>query len=72
MADSASSPLTPRHPQLELERFELLTRRCEKLRARGLPFDELRELSFLYRRHSARLSRLRDRNADPDAIRSAV
>ena len=69
MADSASSPLTPRHPQLELERFELLTRRCEKLRPRGLPFDELRELSFLYRRHSARLSRLRDRNADPDAIR---
>lgn len=72
MADSTSSFVSfvaPRHPQLELERFELLIERCEKLRARGLPFDELRELSFLYRRHSARLSRLRDRNADPDAIR---
>jgi uncharacterized membrane protein SpoIIM required for sporulation len=69
VADTTSSPVTPRHPQLELERFEVLTLRCEKLRARGLPFDELRELSFLYRRHSTRLSRLRDRNADPDAIR---
>ena len=59
----------PGHPHLELQRFERLVERCEKLRAGGLPFDELRELSRLYRRHSARLSRLRDRNADPDAIR---
>ena len=58
-----------RHPRLELQRFERLVERCEKLRARGLPFDELAELSRLYRRHSARLSRLRDRDADPDAIR---
>ena len=57
------------HPQLELRRFEGLVERCEKLRARGLPFDELRELSRLYRSHSAKLSRLRDRDADPDAIR---
>jgi uncharacterized membrane protein SpoIIM required for sporulation len=63
------APLAPRHPQLELERFELLLTRSEKLRAGGIPFDELRELSRLYRTHSARLSRLRDRNADPDAIR---
>ena len=53
-----SAPFAPRHPQLELERFELLLSRSEKLRARGLPFDELRELSLLYRTHSARLSRL--------------
>ena len=66
---SISTPFVPRHPQLELERFELLLDRSEKLRARALPFDELRELSLLYRAHSARLSRLRDRNADPDAIR---
>lgn len=58
-----------RHPRLELQRFERLVERCEQLRARGLPFDELRELSRLYRRHSVRLSRLRDRVADPDAIR---
>ena len=64
-----SAPFAPRHPQLELERFELLLSRSEKLRARGLPFDELRELSLLYRTHSARLSRLRDGNTDPDAIR---
>lgn len=59
----------PRRPVLELERFERLLDRCEQLRARGLPFDDLRDLSFLYRRHSARLARMRDRNADPDAIR---
>ncbi len=58
-----------RHPRLELQRFERLVERSERLRARRLPFDELRELSRLYRRHSARLSRLRDRAADPDAIR---
>lgn len=58
-----------RHPQLELERFERLVERCEHLHARGLPFDDLRELARLYRAHSARLSRLRDRAADPDAVR---
>jgi uncharacterized membrane protein SpoIIM required for sporulation len=68
-----TNPVDPglalRHPKLELERFERLLDRAEKLHARALPFDELRELAHLYRSHSARLSRLRDRNADPDAIR---
>jgi uncharacterized membrane protein SpoIIM required for sporulation len=69
VSDPTNPGWVPRHPKLELERFEGLLDRSEKLRARGLPFDELRELSFLYRTHSARLSRSRDRNADPDAIR---
>lgn len=69
MTNPADPGLARRHPRLELERFEGLVGRAEKLRARGLPFDELRELAHLYRSHSARLSRLRDQNADPDAIR---
>jgi len=60
---------TPGRASLELERFERLLERCERLRARGLPFDDLRDLSFLYRRHSSRLARMRDRHADPDAVR---
>jgi uncharacterized membrane protein SpoIIM required for sporulation len=69
VTNPADPGLARRHPRLELERFEGLVARAEKLRARGLPFDELRELAHLYRSHSARLSRLRDQNADPDAIR---
>lgn len=69
MANRVDPALASRHPRLELERFEKLVERAEKLRARGLPFDELRELAHLYRSHSARLSRLRDQHADPDAIR---
>lgn len=68
MIDSTSSPATTRNRQLERERFEALIHRSEKLRVRGLPFDELQELSLLYRRHTALLSRLRDGHADADAI----
>ena len=53
----------------KLLRFESLVERSERLRVRALPFDELHELSRLYREQSTRLARLRDRNADPDAIR---
>ncbi len=59
----------PLHPRRALARFEQLVEHSQRLRARGLPFDELRELSRLYRSQSARLSRLRDRSADPDVIR---
>ncbi|MCG8590277.1 MAG: stage II sporulation protein M [Proteobacteria bacterium] len=52
-----------------LVEFEALLDRSEKLRVRGLGFDELRQLARLYRRHSAELARLRDRGGDPDAIR---
>ena len=69
MTNTADPALARRHPRLELERFEGLLDRSEKLRAGGLPFDELRELAHLYRSHSARLSRLRDKHGDPDAIR---
>jgi len=55
--------------QEDLLRFEQLLAHSERLRRRGLPFDDLRELAQLYRQHSARLSRLRDRDSDPDAIR---
>src|SRR5207245_4858161 len=51
------------------ERFEALLDRCERLRAGGLPFDELSELGRLYRAHTARLARLRERDDDPAAIR---
>jgi uncharacterized membrane protein SpoIIM required for sporulation len=50
-------------------RFEELVAKSERLRVRSMPFDDLHELSRLYREHSARLARLRDRDADPDAIR---
>jgi uncharacterized membrane protein SpoIIM required for sporulation len=71
-ADSHHQPLhtQPLHPQEQtLTRFEQLLDQCEKLRRRGLGFDDLRELARLYRQHSAQLSRLRDRDSDPDAIR---
>ena len=51
------------------ERFEALLDRCERLRAGGLPFDELSELGQLYRAHTAQLARLRERDDDPAAIR---
>jgi uncharacterized membrane protein SpoIIM required for sporulation len=53
----------------DTERFEMLLDRCEQLRARGLPFDELSELGRLYRAHMARLARQREREDDPEAIR---
>ncbi len=54
----------------ELEHFEALLIRCEQLRPGGLKFDELRELARLYRRHSLALSRAREREDDPEALRS--
>jgi uncharacterized membrane protein SpoIIM required for sporulation len=53
----------------DAERFEALLDRCERLHAGGLPFDELAELGRLYRAHTARLARLRERDDDPAAIR---
>jgi len=53
----------------DTERFEALLDRCERLRAGGLPFDELSELGRLYRAHMTRLARLRERADDPEAIR---
>jgi uncharacterized membrane protein SpoIIM required for sporulation len=49
--------------------FEQLLARCERLRASGLSFDELRELARLYRATLARLARLRERGDDDEAIR---
>jgi uncharacterized membrane protein SpoIIM required for sporulation len=49
--------------------FEQLLARCERLRASGLSFDELRELARLYRASLAKLARLRERNDDDEAIR---
>ena len=54
----------------ELRRFAELIGRAERLRVRGLGFDELRELGALYRAHTARLAVARDRDADPDAVRT--
>jgi uncharacterized membrane protein SpoIIM required for sporulation len=52
----------------ELARYEELLDRSDRLRAAGLAFDELRELGRLYRLASARLARLRQREADPESI----
>jgi uncharacterized membrane protein SpoIIM required for sporulation len=49
--------------------FEQLLARCERLRAAGLSFEELRELARLYRAALARLARLRERGEDDEAIR---
>ena len=54
---------------LRTKRFETLLDRCERVPLRGLPFDELRELGKLYRLHTSRLARLRERDEDPEAIR---
>jgi uncharacterized membrane protein SpoIIM required for sporulation len=50
----------------KVERFEALVDRAERGK---LDFDQLRELARLYRVHSARLSLLRTRSTDPEAIR---
>jgi uncharacterized membrane protein SpoIIM required for sporulation len=66
------SPAAADDPRAALARFEALLDRSERLRAAatgGLSLAELRELAALYRRHTARLARLRDRDTDPDAIR---
>jgi uncharacterized membrane protein SpoIIM required for sporulation len=47
----------------------MLLRRCERLNIRRLPFDELRELGRLYRLHTSLLTRLRERDEDPEALR---
>lgn len=52
----------------EQDRFETLLEQCERLGRRRPRFREVRALAALYRRHSARLGRLRDADADPDAI----
>jgi uncharacterized membrane protein SpoIIM required for sporulation len=62
-----SRPLRDR--RADLARFEALLDECERLRVAQLPFDELRELGRLYRRHAAELARIRDRDEDPEAIR---
>ena len=49
------------------QRLEQLLARAE--RAARLSFDEARELARLYRLQAARLSSIRQRNADPDAVR---
>ena len=54
----------------DLERFRALLDRCERVRPQGLVFAELRELARLYRRHSVVLSRARERDEDPEAIRT--
>lgn len=51
----------------EIERFDELLGRAERLRVRSLAFDELRELGRLYRLTSSRLARLRHRRDDPEA-----
>jgi uncharacterized membrane protein SpoIIM required for sporulation len=50
------------------ERFEALLDRCERSRIGALSFDDLGELGRLYRRHLARLVRLRARGLDAAAI----
>jgi len=68
-ATTHDASLRPAAADPQLQRFEDLLDRCERLRAGARSFDELRELSRLYRLHGARLARLRDRDADPDAVR---
>ena len=63
----SSRPLRDR--RTDLARFEALLDDCERLRVAQLPFDELRELGRLYRRHAAELARIRHRDEDPEAIR---
>ena len=54
----------------ELRRFAELIERCERLQVRNLRFDDLRELGALYRIHAARLAAARDRDVDPDGVRT--
>ncbi len=53
----------------ELARLEVLIGNAERLRLRGLAFDDLRELGRLYRIAASRLARQRSRGDDPEAIR---
>ncbi len=63
----SSHPLRDR--RTDLARFEALLDESERLRVAQLPFDELRELGRLYRRHAAELARVRERDEDPEAVR---
>jgi uncharacterized membrane protein SpoIIM required for sporulation len=63
------SPRPLRDRRADLARFEALLDQCERLRVAQLPFDDLRELGRLYRRHAAELARIRGRDEDPEAIR---
>jgi len=56
-------------PERDLQRFEALLDRSERMLGSGPSFSELRELGMLYRRQMARLARLRERADDPDAER---
>jgi len=69
MVSSGMPPPSGDDARRATERFEELLDRCERLRAGGLPFDELGEVGRLYRAHSARLARLREHDDDPEAIR---
>jgi len=50
-------------------RFEALLDRAEAVAGGALGFDDLRDLARLYRLHTSRLARLRERDDDPAAIR---
>ena len=53
----------------DTRRFEALLDRAEAPHGVALGFDELRDLARLYRLHTTRLARLRERSDDPAAIR---
>ena len=53
----------------DLATFEGLLNTAERLHTHGVPFDDLRALGRLYRRHATRLARLRARDDDREAIR---
>lgn len=57
-----------RDARRELQVYEELLGRAERLRPSGLGLDELRQLGELYRRHLAHLGRLRERGSDPEAV----
>ena len=65
----ADRPSPEPGPAGDTERFAALLDRCERVRVGSLAFDELSELGRLYRAHTARLARLRERGDDPEAIR---
>jgi uncharacterized membrane protein SpoIIM required for sporulation len=53
----------------ELTHLEGLLGRAERIRVRGLAFDELRDMGRLYRIAAARLARQRARGDDPETLR---
>ncbi len=55
-------------PTRELELYENLLDRAERVRPSGLRFGELQTLGVLYRRHLAYLAHLRERGNDPDGV----